>query len=82
MVKTSILAVILLVANLSLDDIVLDIYNAVTELGEIDYEENIVRFEVEPLPVDVTSRSGKITVSLSDGALLGTLTVNQTNQTE
>lgn len=47
------------------------------KLGEIDYEENVVKFDVEPLPVDVTSRSGKITVSLSDGALLGTLTVNQ-----
>lgn len=47
------------------------------KLGEINYEENVVKFDVEPLPVDVTSRSGKITVSLSDGALLGTLTVNQ-----
>lgn len=37
-VKT-ILAAILLITNLSLDDIILDIYNAVSELGETDYEQ-------------------------------------------
>ena len=37
-VKT-ILAVILLVTNISLDDIILDIYNAVSEFGETDYEQ-------------------------------------------
>ena len=58
MVKTSILAVILLVANLSLDDIVLDIYNAVTELGEIDYEQlqsDLYTLHESPIDLNHTS---------------------------
>ena len=35
----SIIALILLVANLSLDEVVMDIFNAATELGEVDYEQ-------------------------------------------
>ena len=35
----SIFAIIMLVANLSLDDIILDIYRAATEVGEVDYEQ-------------------------------------------
>lgn len=58
MVKTSLLAVILLVANLSLDDIVLDIYNAVTELGEIDYEQlqsDLYTLHESPIDLNHTS---------------------------
>ncbi len=54
----SILAVILLVANLSLDDIVLDIYNAVTELGEIDYEQlqsDLYTLHESPIDLNHTS---------------------------
>ena len=39
MVKKSLLALILFVANISLEDIIWDIYNAVTEVGEADYEQ-------------------------------------------
>ena len=38
-VVKSLIAVILLFANLSLDDIILDIYNAVSEFGEADFEQ-------------------------------------------
>ena len=58
MVKTSLLAVILLVANLSIDDIVLDIYNAVTELGEIDYEQlqsDLYTLHESPIDLNHTS---------------------------
>ena len=35
----SLIAVILMVANLSLDEVILDIYNAVSEFGEADFEQ-------------------------------------------
>lgn len=35
----TLLALILLVANFSLDDIILDIYNSATEVSEVDYEQ-------------------------------------------
>ena len=35
----SLIAVILMVANLSLDEVILDIYNAVSEFGETDFEQ-------------------------------------------
>ena len=35
----SLLAVILLVVNFSLDDIIGDIYHYLTEIGEVDYEQ-------------------------------------------
>lgn len=38
-VVKSIIAVILLLGQLSLDDIIIDIYNAATEINEVDYEQ-------------------------------------------
>jgi len=38
-VVKSLIAVILMVANLSLDEVILDIYNAVSEFGEADFEQ-------------------------------------------
>ena len=38
-VVKSLIAVILMVANLSLDEVILDIYNAVSEFGETDFEQ-------------------------------------------
>lgn len=46
-------------------------------IGEVDYEANRVAFAVAPLPEGSEKRTGKISVLLSDGAVLGTLTVNQ-----
>ena len=54
----SLLAVILLVANVSLDDIILDIYNAVTEIGEADYEQlqtDLYALHDAPLDLNHTS---------------------------
>ena len=54
----SVLAVILLVANLSLDDIILDIYNAVTELGEVDYEQlQTDLYTLHESPIDLNHTS-------------------------
>jgi len=51
-------AVILLVANLSLDDIILDIYNTVSELGETDFEQvqsNLYALHEQPIDLNHTS---------------------------
>lgn len=54
----NVLAVILLVANLSLDDIILDIYNAVTELGEVDYEQlQTDLYTLHESPIDLNHTS-------------------------
>lgn len=54
----SLLAVILLVANLSLDDIILDIYNAATEIGEIDYEQlQTDLYAIHESPIDLNHTS-------------------------
>ena len=54
----SLLAVILLVANLSLDDIILDIYNAATEIGEIDYEQlQNDLYSIHDAPIDLNHTS-------------------------
>ena len=54
----SVLAVILLVANLNLDDIILDIYNAVTELGEVDYEQlQTDLYTLHESPIDLNHTS-------------------------
>lgn len=52
------IAAILLIANMSIDDIVLDIYNAVTELGEIDYEQlqsDLYTLHESPIDLNHTS---------------------------
>ena len=52
------LAVILLVANFSLDDIILDIYNAVTEFGEVDYEQlQTDLYTLHESPIDLNHTS-------------------------
>ena len=54
----SILAVILLVANFSLDEIILDIYNAATEFGETDYEQlQNDLYALHDAPIDLNSTS-------------------------
>ena len=54
----SLLAIILLVANISLDDIILDIYNAVTEFGEVDYEQlQTDLYALHESPIDLNHTS-------------------------
>ena len=54
----SLLAVILLVANLSLDDIILDIYNAASELSEVDYEQlQADLYALYDAPIDLNNTS-------------------------
>lgn len=54
----SIFAVILLVANLSLDDIILDIYRAATEVGEVDYEQlQNDLYALHDSPIDLNNTS-------------------------
>ena len=54
----SLLAVILLVANFSLDEIVLDIYNAVTEIAEVDYEQlQNDLYALHDAPIDLNNTS-------------------------
>ncbi len=53
-----ILALILLVTNLSLDDIILDIYNAVTEFSEVDYEQlQTDLYALHDAPIDLNHTS-------------------------
>ena len=52
------MAIILLVANLSLDDIILDIYRAVTESGEVNYEQlqsDLYALHRSPIDLNATS---------------------------
>lgn len=52
----SILAIILLVANLSFDDIVLDIYRALTETGETDFEQlQTDLYAIHESPIDLNN---------------------------
>lgn len=54
----ALLASILLIVNLSLDDIILDIYNAATELGEVDYEQlqtDLYTLHESPIDLNATS---------------------------
>ena len=54
----SIIAVILLVANFSLDEIISDIYNAATEFSEVDYEQlqsDLYAFHESPINLNNTS---------------------------
>ncbi len=54
----SIIALILLVANLSLDEVVMDIFNAATELGEVDYEQlqtDLYALNANPIDLNNTS---------------------------
>ncbi len=53
-----ILALILLVANLSLDEIVMDIFNAATEFSEVDYEQlqtDLYALNANPIDLNNTS---------------------------
>ena len=54
----SIIALILLVANLSLDEVIMDIFNAATELGEVDYEQlqtDLYALNANPIDLNNTS---------------------------
>lgn len=54
----SIIVTILLLAQFSLDDIILDIYNAATELGEVDYEQlqaDLYTLHESPINLNATS---------------------------
>ena len=52
------IAVILLVANLSLDDVILDIYNAAMELGETDFEQlQTDLYALHETPIDLNHTS-------------------------
>ena len=54
----SIFAVILLVANLSLDEIILDIYRGATEVGEVDYEQlQTDLYALHETPIDLNNTS-------------------------
>ena len=54
----SLFAIIMLVANLSLDDIILDIYRAATEVGEVDYEQlRTDLYAIHDSPIDINSTS-------------------------
>ena len=54
----SIFAVILLVANLSLDEIILDIYRGATEVGEVDYEQlQTDLYAIHDSPIDLNNTS-------------------------
>lgn len=57
-IMKGLLAAILIVANLSLDDIILDIYNAATELGETDYEQlQTDLYALHESPIDLNHTS-------------------------
>lgn len=59
-VVKALLAAILLVANLSLDDVILDIYNAATELGETDYEQlQTDLYALHEAPIDLNNTSAE-----------------------
>ena len=52
----SLLAAILLIANLSLDDIILDIYNAATEVEDVDFEQlQSDLYALHECPIDLNS---------------------------
>lgn len=54
----TLLAVILLVSNFSLEDIILDIYNAAAELSEVDYEQlqsDLYALHDSPIDLNATS---------------------------
>lgn len=52
----SLLAAILLIANLSLDDIILDIYNAATEVEDVDFEQlQSDLYALHEYPIDLNS---------------------------
>ena len=54
----SLFALILLVANLSLEDIVLDIYRGMTEIGEVDYEQlQTDLYALHENPIDLNNTS-------------------------
>ena len=54
----SLFAVILLVANLSLDEIILDIYRGATEMGEVDYEQlQTDLYAIHDSPIDLNNTS-------------------------
>lgn len=54
----SLLAIILLVANFSLDDIIGDIYNGLTELSDINYEElQTDLYAIAESPIDLNTTS-------------------------
>ena len=54
----SLIATILLIANLSLEDIILDIYNAALELGEVDYEQlQTDLYTLNESPIDLNHTS-------------------------
>lgn len=57
-VVKSLIAVILMVTNLSLDETILDIYNAVSEFGEADFEQlqaDLYALHEEPINLNKTS---------------------------
>lgn len=50
----SLIAAILLIANFSLDDIILDIYNAAAEFGEVEYEQlQADLYAIHECPIDL-----------------------------
>lgn len=52
------IAMIVLVANLSLDDVILDIYNSATELGETDFEQlQTDLYALHETPIDLNHTS-------------------------
>lgn len=54
----SIFAIILLFANLSIDEIILDIYNAASELGEVEYEQlQTDLYALHESPINLNSTS-------------------------
>lgn len=54
----SIFAIIMLVANLSLDEIIMDIYRAATEVGEVDYEQlQTDLYALHDNPIDLNNTS-------------------------
>lgn len=54
----SLFALILLVTNLSLEDIVLDIYRSMTEIGEVDYEQlQTDLYALHENPIDLNNTS-------------------------
>ena len=56
----SLLAVILIITNLSLDDIILDIYRAVTEFGEADYEQlQTDLYALHESPIDLNTATSE-----------------------
>lgn len=54
----SFLATILLIVNFSLDDLILDIYNAATEIGEVDFEQlQNDLYAIHESPIDLNHTS-------------------------